>query len=59
MIRHKNRIKTKKAKKSYHYCSCDCNMISPGQRCKLCGNISLKGKRKFKKDIDLNLDEVL
>lgn len=59
MIRHKNRIKSKKAKKAYHYCGCDRNMISPGQRCEMCGKISLKGKRKFKKDVDLDLEEVL
>lgn len=59
MKRHNNRIKVKKAKKSYHYCACDRNMISPGQKCSVCGKISVKGKRKFKKDVDLDIEDLV
>lgn len=59
MIRKQNRLRVKKAKKDYHYCSCDRNMVSPGEKCEVCGKISLKGKRKFKKDVDIDQEYVL
>lgn len=52
--KHFNRIKSKSPRKSYHYCSCDMNMVSPGERCSVCGRVSKKGKRKFKKHLDFN-----
>lgn len=59
MIRKQNRLRVKKAKKDYHWCGCDRMMVSPGEKCKFCGKIASKGKRKFKKDVDLALDDVL
>ena len=59
MIRKRNRMSVKKAKKAYHYCGCDRTMISPGEKCPLCGTISQKGKRKFKKDVDIEQEDML
>lgn len=59
MIRKQNRLRVKKAKKDYHWCGCDRMMVSPGEKCKFCGKIASKGKRKFKKDVDLTLEDVL
>lgn len=59
MIRKQNRLRVKKAKKDYYWCGCDRMMVSPGEKCKFCGKIASKGKRKFKKDVDITLDDVL
>ena len=59
MIRKQNRIRVKRAKKDYHWCGCDRMMVSPGEKCKSCGVICKKGKRKFKKDVDIDQEDVL
>lgn len=59
MIRKQNRMRVKKAKKDYHCCSCDRMLVSPGEKCKFCGVICKKGKRKFKKDVDIVQEDVL
>lgn len=59
MIRKQNRMRVKKAKKSYHWCGCDRTMISPGEKCSICGHVAMKGKRKFKKDVDIEQEDVL
>ncbi len=52
-------MQVKKSKKSYHWCGCDRMMISPGGKCSMCGHIAMKGKRKFKKDVDIDLEDML
>ncbi len=59
MILKRNRMQVKKSKKSYHWCGCDRMMISPGGKCSMCGHIAMKGKRKFKKDVDIDLEDML
>lgn len=59
MIRKQNRMRVKKSKKSFHWCGCDRMMISPGGKCPFCGRVAMKGKRKFKKDVDIEQEDVL
>lgn len=59
MIRKQNRMRVKKPKLRSYWCACDRDLVGMGMKCAVCGRLNLTGKKKFKKDVDIDQEDML
>lgn len=59
MILKRNRMRVKKPKLRSYWCVCDRDLVGMGRKCAVCGRRNLTGKKKFKKDVDIDQEDVL
>ena len=59
MIRKQNRMRVKKPKLRSYWCACDRDLVGMGRKCAVCGRRNLTGKKKFKKDVDIDQEDML